>query len=653
MKLLIIGGVIFIGRSLVKQALDAGHDVTVLALDKPAEDVKWISVNRNDVAAMKKALTGLSFDAVIDNIAYTADQVRDVVTILAGHIKRYVLTSSVDTYENVIAFKDEIIHETLLPVELDPNNPRSNYLRNKRNAETWLRNSTAQIEKVVIRPSMVTGRHDNVRIDDAGVHYGRSLFFPLRLIDGKPILLSHTARSIFHLIHADDLARALLLAATHEGMTGLTLNAAGTVFTAESLIYELASSIGMKAEIIRAHDLHTIDYKNPYQRSDNPGVSVFSIDRLMSFGWQPTPVSSWGPTLFENIGPSGIKKQRDRELAFIKGLNKPARLNANYFSRFNPASYNLVNGKKISNIGIGTFYGEISAETDEKYRSSILTAVNSGINLIDTAINYRNEHSERIVSVAVEELVSTGSVVRDDLFIVTKGGFVPSGMFSSEELISKNNKRHCITAGFIDASLSRSLINLDTYVDAYLLHNPESFAEQHYFYEELAITFALLEQRVREGKIKCYGIATWDGLIVDPTHKRHVNLRRVLDMAKIAAGGRAHSLKVVELPFNLFLPDAMTKNTQDGMPALAAVKAHGLYPLISASINRGQIQSTTLASMLPTLTPVMRSVQAARSISNGTALIGMRTVEHVEQAIELLNMPTLNVSQLSQLQKNL
>src|SRR5215472_8666988 len=48
-------------------------------------------------------------------------------------------------------------------------------------------------------------------------------------------------------------------------------------------------------------------------------------------------------------------------------------------------------GLWLSSIGLGTYLGNHDAETDKLYHDAIVRAVESGCNVIDTAINYRNQ----------------------------------------------------------------------------------------------------------------------------------------------------------------------------------------------------------------------------------------------------------------------
>src|SRR5258706_10644449 len=84
-------------------------------------------------------------------------------------------------------------------------------------------------------------------------------------------------------------------------------------------------------------------------------------------------------------------------------------------------------GLWLSSIGVGTYLGEPDARTDQAYTDAIVAAVESGANVIDSAINYRFQRSERSVGMAIAELARRG-FSREELLICTKGGFLtPDG----------------------------------------------------------------------------------------------------------------------------------------------------------------------------------------------------------------------------------
>ena len=96
MKVLVIGGTLFIGKALVEELLKEGHEVAVLHR-KPKHDfgrrVENIMADRNDGDAMREALAGRRFDVVFDNVydwerGTTAAQVEATIRACGDRLSR-------------------------------------------------------------------------------------------------------------------------------------------------------------------------------------------------------------------------------------------------------------------------------------------------------------------------------------------------------------------------------------------------------------------------------------------------------------------------------------------------------------------------------------------------------------------------------------
>src|SRR3954447_21178033 len=106
MKVLVIGGTLFIGRSLVASLLKSEHEVTILHR-KPGHDlgkrVHEIMADRNDSESLKAAVAGHKFDVIFDNVydpqrGTTAAQVEATARLLGDRLHRYIFMSSVAAY---------------------------------------------------------------------------------------------------------------------------------------------------------------------------------------------------------------------------------------------------------------------------------------------------------------------------------------------------------------------------------------------------------------------------------------------------------------------------------------------------------------------------------------------------------------------------
>lgn len=316
----------------------------------------------------------------------------------------------------------------------------------------------------------------------------------------------------------------------------------------------------------------------------------------------------------------------------------------------------------VSSIGAGTYLGDPTDEADNRYREALVAALESGINVIDTAINYRCQRSERSVGRAVAD----ANVSRDATVIATKGGFLPfdgerpadPGAYIRSEFIESGRVDpddlargiHCIAPEYIDDQLDRSLDNLGVRtIDLYYIHNPETqlaTRSREAVYDQLEATFTRLEERGADGDITWYGVATWDAFRVPAGGDRHLSLPEVTSRARAAAdaaGNETTRFRAVQLPFNVLMADAFTVEAHEGaagvQSALAFARDAGLDVFTSASIAQGQLADPdaapeSVSTRLDGETPAQRAINFARSAPGVTcALVGMASSTHVAENV--------------------
>lgn len=705
MKVLVIGGNRFIGAELVARLRSCGQEVTVVALDAPAPevrgDVRFVQADRNDHVQMSKELGGSHFDAVFDNIAFKPEHVEGLLRVLDGRCARYVLTSSVDIYPVRVPRQWREEEGVLEPATLEGAPKSEHYRRGKRACETLLRGSGVPF--AIVRPAMVVGPRDPIAPrpglwHEPGSLAARSLHLPARVLDGGPVLLPRSDHRIFQLAWVQDVAHALAIAGLHPLAGGETFNVAGDeLWSHERLLHALGDVAGRRVSVVRAtgQELRAVGlggYEPPYGSSTR--CSLASNDRLKTFGWRPTPSALWLPQLLEAVRDPQrrpLVSYRAREVALArKVLQQRERVLPEDGSipaaaapppRVTPPSVapaihcRLLDGRQVSSIGIGTHRGDTTAATDACYAEALHAALAGGLNLIDTAINYRGMRSERAVGRVVRERTE-GGCGRDDLFVVTKGGYVPhdaedprpARRWIEEELVQPGllgaqeaADRHSIRAEWILESLQRSLNNLGLQkIDGYLVHNPELALARlgASFWPELTRTFAALEEAVAAGLIGCYGVALWRTVRTRANDADRLPIERAVRSAQIAAGGGGHHLRLIELPLNVSDPGALLIKNQLAhgrmVCALDAARAHGLYVLTSASVAGGEQLTPRARARLPQQPGVSseraRALQFTRSAPGvGSALVGMRRVEHVREALQLAAQVPLLADQMAQL----
>ncbi len=340
----------------------------------------------------------------------------------------------------------------------------------------------------------------------------------------------------------------------------------------------------------------------------------------------------------------------------------------------------------FSKISLGTYSPEPYWEDNYLYsfKDSVKVAIENGINLIDTASNYRYGESEKEVGSAIKDLIADGTIKRENVIITSKGGFIQLEYPFPEnpyEWIEKNIvtpgfaktsqielDEHCMTPGFLEFSLNRSLKNLGlSTIDIYFLHNPEFEKigkSEEEFYHCIKLAFEKFEEMVDMGKIRYYGIATWNGLLYTEDSQEFISLQRVVDIAR-EVGGKNHHFKYLQVPFNLAKTTALTLPNQplaDGKyyTLVDAAKKLDLGVMGSSSLLRMNLFkrqfkpeiSYVLDPTTKLTTNIQLALQFVRSargfISNA---FGAKYDLHVKHNIEIANIKAVSTSMFNLLFK--
>jgi len=326
----------------------------------------------------------------------------------------------------------------------------------------------------------------------------------------------------------------------------------------------------------------------------------------------------------------------------------------------------------MSSIGVGTAGGGWDEQVDRGYCRSVIEAFERGVNVVDTADSYRGGRSERAVGAALRQLFGSGRGRRDEVMVVTKGGYFPfeedppldapawirenvidAGLARPEEIV---NDWHCIAPAYLGRRLSASLeqLGLDR-VDVYYIHNPElqlDSVSRAEFDARMRAAFELLERAAADGRIQFYGAATWHGFRRPPEARDYLSLGELVNLAR-EVGGEGHRFRFVELPFNLGMLEALTMPNQfvggEQVSALAAAQRLGITVMCSAPIRQGKLARhlpEIVAELFPDAsTDAQRALQFVRSVPEvTTALVGMSSPAHVAENLALAKIPPGSLS---------
>ncbi|MFB6120698.1 MAG: aldo/keto reductase [Halobacteriaceae archaeon] len=310
----------------------------------------------------------------------------------------------------------------------------------------------------------------------------------------------------------------------------------------------------------------------------------------------------------------------------------------------------------VSSVGLGT----AGDGDDDALRDALVCGLENGINVVDTASNYRDGRAERIVGDAIDE----ADVDREAVFLATKGGFVPfegerpadPGAFVRREYLDGGpldhadlaQGRHALDPEFLGAQLSRSLdaLGVDT-IDCYYVHEPEvqlTERSREAVYDQLEDAFTLLEERVSRGDIRGYGVATWDAFRVPPDHDQYLSLREIVARARRSAdrvGADRTHFRAIQVPFNVEMADAFTVAAHEGaeetQSALWFARDADIDVFASASLGGGSLADglpPAVASRLAGDTEAQRAINFTRSAPGVTAaLVGTSEQGHVRENV--------------------
>lgn len=332
-------------------------------------------------------------------------------------------------------------------------------------------------------------------------------------------------------------------------------------------------------------------------------------------------------------------------------------------------------GLRLTSLGMGTYLGALDEEASRLMSDAVVRSVASGaVNVLDTAVNYRYQLSERSIGQALKTLHHQG-FHRDEIFISSKNGFIsPDAAMQAngEDFREWFQKRyfepglilpddiaggmHCMAPGYLNDQLNITLANLGVKtLDLMYLHNaaesqlPEiGMAE---FMRRLTLAFKFYESARTDGRIRYYGLATWNCFRVSAEESNEfLSLETVVKLAE-QVGGSDHGFRFIQLPFNLAFTEALTAPNQpvegEFMSLFEAAMALEIGVFTSVPLLQGQLLKETRLPQFEGLNaPSQECLQFVRSNPGVLApLVGHKQPAHVEENLKVASVPPLMLAE--------
>ena len=247
MRVLFIGGTGIISTACTRLAAERGIDLTLLTRGRQAADlpagVHTITADIDDPAAAARSLENVSFDAVVDWIAFTPAHVERDLALFRGRTRQYIFISSASAYQKPPS-------HYLIAESTPLANPYWQYSRDKIACEEFLMKAYREegFPIVIVRPSLTYG---DTQIPLAVNSWLKSYTIVDRMRRGKKVIVPGDGTSLWVITHNSDFAKGLTGLLGHRQAIGHAFHITSDEVMCWDQFYRLtAEAAGVDAQLV-------------------------------------------------------------------------------------------------------------------------------------------------------------------------------------------------------------------------------------------------------------------------------------------------------------------------------------------------------------------------------------------------------------------
>lgn len=244
MNVLFIGGTGNISTSVSRLAVARGINLYLLNRGQTQADIPGthtITGDINQPESVEKALNGLTFDAVVNWIAFVPADIERDLALFRGKTKQYIFISSASAYQK------PPVHPVI--TESTPlYNPHWEYSRNKIACEDHLMAAyrADDFPITIVRPSLTYDTHFPIAIGGWGCYTLAD-----RILRGQKIIVHGDGSSLWTVTHAEDFALGFVGLLGHPQAIGQAIHITSDELLTWNQIYgTLADALGVEADMI-------------------------------------------------------------------------------------------------------------------------------------------------------------------------------------------------------------------------------------------------------------------------------------------------------------------------------------------------------------------------------------------------------------------
>ncbi|MFI6386217.1 NAD-dependent epimerase/dehydratase family protein [Nonomuraea sp. NPDC050540] len=198
MRVLVIGGSAFLGRAIVQEALDRGHEVTTFNRGRSGPDLSGVEAVHGDrevTADLERLVDGRTWDLVVDSSGYVPKVVGEAVRVLSGRAATYAFISTISAFKNFPA-EQTSEDSPLWDCAPDAGPDAGDYGVLKAGCERAVEQGFAG-NALIIQPGLILGPYENV---------ARLPWWLTRISKGGKVLAPGDPAQPMQLIDARDIA---------------------------------------------------------------------------------------------------------------------------------------------------------------------------------------------------------------------------------------------------------------------------------------------------------------------------------------------------------------------------------------------------------------------------------------------------------------
>ncbi|MFO7253377.1 MAG: NAD-dependent epimerase/dehydratase family protein [Actinomycetes bacterium] len=306
MKILVIGGTVFLGRAIVEEALRRGHEVTTFNRGRSAADVPGVETVRGDRevrADLERLADGRTWDVVVDVFGLVPRVVAESARALSGKAAMYAYVSSVSAirgFPERPVDEDSPLHEGSPDAGPGEGTYETFKAGSERAVERWFAG-----EKLILAPGVILGPYENV---------GRLPTWLNRVRRGGRFVAPGDPGRPLQFIDVRDVAAFLLDRAERGTGDRFLVSSRPGVTTFGELLAECARVTGADAEPVWLNDRFLLEQgvapwnELPLWAPDQPafaGVFRLSTEKAHAAGLRCRPVAETVRDTWAWLGEAG------------------------------------------------------------------------------------------------------------------------------------------------------------------------------------------------------------------------------------------------------------------------------------------------------------------------------------------------------------